>query len=71
MSQDEKIYCTVFYFEYNLYLFLHKTMSLKKTYTTEEARARIQSFIAAERITLEQDLYRMANAKNKREYETV
>ena len=71
MSQDEKIYCTVFHFEYNVHLFFDTTMPAKKTYTTEEARARIQSFIASERTILEQDLYRIANTKNTREYETV
>ncbi len=46
-------------------------MSTTKTYTTEEARARLQSFIAAQRIILEKDLYRIQNTNNKTEYETV
>lgn len=47
-------------------------MTQKKLYTSEEARAHIQSFIKEQRVILENDLIKIRNNSNKVElYEKI
>ncbi len=70
MSQDKKIYCTVSYFEYNLYLFFDTTMPAKKTYTTEEARARLIAFGNTQEALLRAKLL-AKNSHKAKEYASI